>query len=108
MEEERVREEIAKQAFESYWETSEWKLATDMTKEHWRMVADQILAIKLGGRALKEWIELYEKGKLRIEADDQSRPQAEGFGYDEHWEGYDLCEELMRKAGFVKVRPKKE
>ena len=62
------------------------------TQERWREKADQILAIK----------------GIRIEAEDQSRPQAEGFGYDEHWEGYDLCEELMRKAGFVKVLPEKE
>jgi len=43
---------------------------------------------------------------IEIRADDQSIPKAEGWGYDEHWEGYDLCAELMHKEGFKRVIPK--
>ena len=82
MEEERVKKEIARMlAFQTLQDEEidtedkawEWVMRHRFMNE-WYVKADQILAIKLGNRTLKEWIELYEKGKLRIEAD-QSLPE---------------------------------
>ena len=114
-----------------------WEELSPNTQEGWREEANQILTIKLGSRTLKEWIELYEKGKLRIEADDQSLPEVPLFsarecpicggnlkGVPSDWgeggglycEGECDCyvntdtyrEKWVHNAGFVKVRPKKE
>ena len=123
MEEERVREQLAEwlhswvikdRKNQMPWlEEMPWYTLEPDTQERWREKADEILAIKLGNRTLKEWIELYDKGKLRIEADDQSLPHIELFRGKASMskiasmlgKGQEICEQL-RKGGFVKVLKK--
>ena len=76
----RVREEIAVNLYERTMVARgvgrlKLTLLSKETQETWCEEADQILSIKLGSRTLKEWIELYEKGKLAILADDQTLPE---------------------------------
>lgn len=68
---------------------------------------DDILSIKLRDKTLKEWIELYEQGKLVELADDQSLPDK-----PEEWEqenldyqvGYLFGQDSLKKANFKKVK----
>jgi len=86
----RVREEIAVNLYERTMVARgvgrlKLTLLSKETQETWCEEADQILSIKLGSRTLKEWIELYEKGKLAILDDDQSLPDCLVFiSYNKH------------------------
>ena len=109
MEEARVREKIAGIIFYD-------KLPKDYGECFEK--ATQILAIKLGSRTLKEWIELYEKDKLRIVVDDQSLPEnpyvsSSLIPLSEGHIGYAEAQQDMLKPDsegnvWVKVLPKKE
>ena len=68
------RLEIAIQICDKYG-SDNWTDLPEGERQDIYQLADQILAIKLGTMTLKEWIELYDEGKLRIEADDQSLPE---------------------------------
>lgn len=104
MEEERVKEEIAKwlhshtvkvrQESRPWLEKTPWEdLPKDTrldTQKSWRDIASQILAIK----------------GIRIEADDQGLPLAGPFSLREA-ENVRSARQGMLKAGFVKCLPKK-
>ena len=88
MEEERVREKIARHLWVNMHLASEpWGKAWDWVRGVYLEYTDQILAIK----------------GIRIEADDQSLP---ANIYDDNQ--YGIAQQDMLKAGFVKVLPKKE
>ena len=132
MEEERAREEIAKWLHahtvkirqesipwlgKTAWEDLPKDTRLD-TQKSWREKADEVLAIKLGSRTLKEWIELYKKGKLRIEADDQRLPNNPEPNANDREDvishrvyssaQIDMLKPDSRGNVWVKVRPKKE
>src|SRR3990167_1860734 len=93
----RVREEIA-ETIEDFFPPTLCPLDTVR-------LTDQILAIKLGSRTLRELIELYEKGKLAILADDQSVPTAlyhREEKLDPEWVE-EAVQQDMLQAGFRKV-----
>ena len=122
MEEERVREKVAEELYYQHFldryrdKATRWQSQTDSYREMYYKDADQILAIKLGNRTLREWIELYEQGKLEIRAEDQSLPEnpyvtldSDGriYGYDpDKANAYGGAQEDMGQEGFVKVLKK--
>ena len=95
-ERERVREQI--EGIVEHWQ--------GISREHpnpidMHFCVEEILAIKVGNRTLKEWIELQDKGKLVIVADDQSLPPS--FDVYSSQPMYIRAQEDMKEAGFVRV-----
>jgi hypothetical protein len=77
--------------------------------KYWGGIANEILSLKLGSKTLKEWIELYEQGKLRIESANQDLPEmpksAQSMRPDET---YQLALIHAKHLGFVRCLPKEE
>jgi len=79
-------------------------------KEDCLYITDQIFSIKRGGRTLKELIELQEKGKLLVEAENQELPEPISLQWwDYHkCEGYHRGQQEMLKEGWVRCLKKEE
>ena len=89
MEEERLKEEIAKTLCQI--ENQCWAEIMERTRVSYLKDADRILAIK----------------GIRIESDDQGLPDIPDR-YADYQIGYETAQQDMLKAGFVKCLPKKE
>jgi len=80
----KIREEIAQWLFYRDWDkefttgiyfSGDWQEGLEEAdRDRYRKEADQILSIKVGNRTLKELIELQEKGKLLVRAENQKLP----------------------------------
>jgi hypothetical protein len=80
---ERKREKIVGKVVTIYKRHFPHCLSSDVPMNFGHEVADQILHIKLGTRTLQEWIELHEKGKLLVKAENQDLPLAGPFSLKE-------------------------
>jgi hypothetical protein len=117
MEYERVREEVAIRLHTLARATSKvvcedspinepWENLEKIWQDHYKKLAAQILSLKVGSRTLGEWIELYEKGKLRIEAENQELPQ-NPFNYEDECREYTAYAKAQQDmAGFVRCLAK--